>query len=147
MFKNLVLAGLASASLASAQKLLVASQSTNATLPGQILTLEAVENASSGPKTLSVVHTSTDCGILPTWLDVTLGSGTVLCLDESATPNLTALALQPDGSLKLVSKIATAGGAVGLRTYDNLSKVALAHVSIRLVPEHSNKNSANIFRY
>jgi 6-phosphogluconolactonase (cycloisomerase 2 family) len=124
---KLLVAGLTSLSLASAQKLLVTSQSSVAAIPGQIFTLQAAAVASGGPQNLSVIQTSADCGISPTWLDVSLSNDTVLCLDESASPNLTALHINPDGSLAVTSRIAVAGGPVSLGTYDGLLGIALAH--------------------
>jgi hypothetical protein len=140
---KLLVAGLTSLSLASPQKLLVTSQSNDSTIPGQIFTLQAATGASGGPQNLSVIQTSTDCGILPTWLDVSLGSGTVLCLDESLSPNLTAMHINPDGSLAVTSKIAVAGGPVSLGAYDSMLGIALAHVTISPLRILQHKNFAN----
>jgi 6-phosphogluconolactonase (cycloisomerase 2 family) len=129
MIEALILAGLASAVVAtSAPKLLVTSQSQNASLPGQILTLAMTPSAKgTDPQNLSVVQTSIECGILPTWLDVSIGSDVLLCLDESFAPNLTALHIQENGSLQAFSQIAVDGGPVALSTYVGHSDIALAH--------------------
>jgi 6-phosphogluconolactonase (cycloisomerase 2 family) len=131
MFKNFTIAVFTGAALAQAQRLLVTSQSSNAsTQLGQVLTLEAVGVANAGTRNLTVIQTSEGCGISPTWLDVTLGRDTVLCLDEFATPNLTALHIESDGSLKVVSKIPVEGGPVASIAYnakDGKADIALAH--------------------
>ncbi|RAR07005.1 3-carboxymuconate cyclase [Stemphylium lycopersici] len=123
-----LLAALAVFGSATAERLLVASYG-NQTHLGTIATLELLPSTGKGSsRELKVIHESQDCGSLPTWLDVSLGPNTVICLDEAATDaNMTTLSVEPDGSLKKVASVGALGGAVSLQSYNDKSAVALAH--------------------
>lgn len=130
LWSLLTVAGLASA---HTQRLLVSSYKPvdpNVTV-GAIQTLEF--DAESGNGSLKLLHSNYDCRRDPTWLDLSLGDNTVLCLDEAiygeAFGHLTKLAIQPDGSLKSLSSIDTNVGPVSLAIFRNKSSIALASVS------------------
>jgi hypothetical protein len=137
---NTLLVALATIGQAAAGRLLVASYG-NETHAGVLQTLELPPGTSeNSSQAMKVTHESRECGTLPTWLDVSLGRDTVLCLDEKATgANLTRLSVGSDGSLSKVSSSSVLGGAVASASYNNGSALALAHVCI-IIPSYYLKN-------
>jgi hypothetical protein len=130
---TLCLFGLAPLASASKQWLLVSSYKPadpNATL-GAVQTLELDLAAKTRPS-LTLLHTSHNCGRDPTWLDISLGEDSILCLDEAIDygfpGHLTKLALQKDGSLEEVSSVELLRGPVHLTTFADESALAVANV-------------------
>lgn len=116
---------------ASAERLLLASYG-NGSSAGAIQTLEFLPGGyGNASRKLEVIHENHDCGLLPTWLDKSLGEAKLFCLDESATnATFTTLSVQPDGSVNKTFRGSALGGAVSLETYNNKTAMALAHVRI-----------------
>jgi 6-phosphogluconolactonase (cycloisomerase 2 family) len=108
-------------------KLLVASYGPEFGAKGAVQTLEFDKNLESSNGSLPVIHNSTDCGILPSWLDISSSDGIVTCVDENTPGSLNVLTAEADGSLKRVSTVPTLGGPVSSVRYN--SAIALAHVS------------------
>ncbi|PSN70363.1 putative isomerase YbhE [Corynespora cassiicola Philippines] len=125
---RLLLASLAT-SAASATKLWVTSYAAPNEPLGKITTLELSANGNS-VSTLSTLSTNQECGSAPTWLDLSLGNGRIVCVDEGfATPNASIVTLEiaADGSLTAVGKADTIQGPVSTQFYNNNTAVALAH--------------------
>jgi len=112
---------------ARAFKLLVASYKPDIGATGAIQTLDFDSNLGALNSPLPVVHNSTDCGILPSWLDIS-SDGLVTCVDENTPGSLNILTAKADGSLRRISTVATLGGPVSSVHYN--SAIALAHVSM-----------------
>lgn len=130
--KSLLLAGLVST--ASAVKLFVASYTPDGGNLGAIQTLELTpglgEGAYNSSASLKSVAKNEECKSAPSWLDLSLGGGKIVCVDEGfATPNATlvTLTINADGSLKSTSQVDTIQGPVATKFYNNNTAVALAH--------------------
>ncbi|ORY19769.1 Lactonase, 7-bladed beta-propeller-domain-containing protein [Clohesyomyces aquaticus] len=116
--RNLLYASLVAPALAV--KLYVSSYS------GNVTTFELTPGV--GAASLKTLSVSTECGGVPTWLD--LQGSDLYCVDEGwLTPNasVNTLKVSPDGSLKRTSKVDTIQGPVSDQTYNKGKAVALAH--------------------
>ncbi|KAF2241703.1 putative isomerase YbhE [Trematosphaeria pertusa] len=79
---------------------------------------------------LTAVSKNTQCASAPSWLDLSLGGGKVVCIDEGFTgPNGTIFTLTADaaGKLSAIHSSLTISGPVATKFYNNNTAVALAH--------------------
>ncbi|KAH7078544.1 3-carboxymuconate cyclase [Paraphoma chrysanthemicola] len=118
-----VLAAIVAIAPASAWKLIVASYNAPSEPLGTVRLLDYQKNTGA----LNVVATSRDCGIMPTWLDLSSGGSTVTCVDEGVPGSLNLLNINANGSLSKLSSVTTLGGPVSSQFYDDSSAVGLAH--------------------
>lgn len=123
-FHALIMLGIASTVPASAFKLLLASYGPGTGQAGAVQILAHNEYSAS----LNVVQTSQQCGALPTWLDMSMGTNRITCTDESEPGSLNMLSIQPNGTIARLSSAPTLNGPVSSIYFNNNSAVAVAHV-------------------
>jgi hypothetical protein len=121
----ITLLSLASAIPTNAFKLLVASNGPKWGELGAVQILQSSSNSSA----LDIIHTNTDCGAIPTWLDITLDGGRFTCADEfNPVGGLAMLRLNPDDTITKLSNISALAGPVSSAFFNDKKAVALAHV-------------------
>jgi 6-phosphogluconolactonase (cycloisomerase 2 family) len=123
--QKLILAALLGS--ASAVKLYVSNYATTGP-NGSVTTLNFSPGV--GAARLEAVSANSDCGSEPTWLDNSVSSSKLYCVDEGwLTPNasLNTLSIGADGKLTRVGKVDTIQGPVSTQFYNKNAAVALAH--------------------